>query len=77
MFAQESYYYLCDAASEVVPQQLDGYEAREQFALEFVSPQTAIAVNRNEDHGPTDRVMLEREAHVLESLIQDRHLKKD
>ena len=77
VFAQENYYYICDAASEVVPQQLDDYEAKEQFTLEFVSPQTAIAVNRNEEHGPTDQIMLEREAHVLELLIQDGHLKKD
>ena len=77
VFAQENYYYICDAASEVVPQQLDDYEAKEQFTLEFVSPQTAIAVYRNEEHGRTDQIMLEREAHVLELLIQDGHLKKD
>lgn len=70
-FVQDNFYYLCDAESELSPQELDGYEFEERFTLEFVAPRTAIEVNRRSDHGPKDQLMLEREARVLETLIDE------
>ena len=74
MFVQDNYYYLCQAESAIQPQQLDDYEQQECFTLEFVPPETAIRTNREAPHGPTDQPMLEREALVLEHLIQEGYL---
>lgn len=71
MFIQDNYYYLCDAEERILPQRLDDYEAEERFTLEFVEPQKAIRTNREVPHGPKDQLMLEREALVLEMLIQE------
>lgn len=70
-FIQDNYYYLCDTMPERTKQHLDDYEAEEHFTLEFVEPETAIAVNRTHDHGPKDQQMLEREARVLECLTRE------
>ncbi|MBP3370532.1 MAG: NUDIX domain-containing protein [Clostridia bacterium] len=70
-FIQDNYYYLCDADDVKLAQKLDGYEADEGFTLEFVKPVIAIDTNRNGDHGPKDKHMLEREARVLELLIEE------
>lgn len=50
---------------------LDDYEADEKFTLEFVEPNRAININRNDEHGPKDKNMIEREARVLEMLIKE------
>lgn len=71
MFIQDNYYFLCDVEAEVHPQHLDDYEAEERFTLEYVDPTHAICINREEDHGPKDQIMLEREAKVLEQLMQE------
>lgn len=71
VFIQENYYYLCEAAPIAAAQKLDDYERDEHFTLEWVKPEHAIAVNRNRDHGPHSQMMLEREARVLECLIQE------
>lgn len=71
MFIQDNYYFLCDVEAEVHPQHLDDYEAEERFTLEYVDPTHAIRINREEDHGPKDQIMLEREAKVLEQLMQE------
>lgn len=71
MFIQDNYYYLCDAEPATRPQKLDDYEADEHFTLEFVDSQKAILTNRNQNHGPKDLLMIEREAKVLELLIQE------
>ena len=68
LFVQDNYYYLCDVEESIAAQQLDGYEAEEQFTLEYVDPDRAVFVNRPANHGPTDQAMLEREARVLELL---------
>ena len=70
-FVQDNYYYLCQTENESVPQRLDGYESEERFTLEFVRPETAIRTNRCKAHGPKDQNMLEREARVLELLMQE------
>lgn len=71
IFIQDNYYFLCDAEAEVQSQHLDDYEAEEHFTLEFVDPHHAIHTNRYVDHGPKDPIMLEREAKVLELLMQE------
>ena len=76
-FIQDNYYYLCEAADTAGAQNLDDYEARERFTLEYIDPKTAIETNRRADHGPKDPVMLEREAMVLEMLIAEGLLGED
>lgn len=70
MFIQDNYYYLCDVG-EALGQHLDDYEAEERFTPEFVTPDHAIHTNRFHDHGPIESVMLEREARVLERLMEE------
>lgn len=70
-FIQDNYYYLCKTADEVVPQELDGYEAEEIFALKYVEPAVAIMTNRNVMYSPYNQMMFEREARVLELLIAE------
>lgn len=71
VFIQDNFYYLCETEPRLRPQQLDDYEAEERFTLEYVTPEHAIRVNRREGHGPKDRIMLEREALVLERLLEE------
>ncbi|MBP5726644.1 MAG: NUDIX domain-containing protein [Clostridia bacterium] len=73
-FIQDNYYYLCDVRDEQVSQDLDDYEAKEDYRLEFVDPQTAICKNRAASNTPYNRMMFEREARVLELLIAEGHL---
>lgn len=68
-FVQDNYYYLCDAQEQAASQELDGYEAKENYTLEFVDPATAIRKNRGVAQSPYNRMMFEREARVLEMLI--------
>ena len=67
-FVQDNYYFICDVEENIKPQILDDYEADEEFTLEYVTPDKAIWVNRNVNHGTTDQIMLERDARVLELL---------
>ena len=73
-FVQDNYYYFCGAEQEISAQRLDDYEAEERFTLEFVPPETAITVNRTVPHGPKEQTMLEREARVLELLMEEGYL---
>ena len=70
-FVQDNLYYLCDAENETFFQCLDGYEAAENYALEFVEPILAIHRNRNVQDSPYNPMMFEREARVLEMLIDE------
>ena len=70
-FVQNNYYYLCEVEENVQAQNLDDYEADEKFTLEYVDPDKAVFVNRNVNHGPTEQIMLEREARVLELLKEE------
>ena len=67
-FIQDNYYYLCAAEDEPVSQELDNYEAKESYRLEFIDPATAIEKNRSVRKSPYNRMMFEREALVLEML---------
>ncbi len=80
IFVQENFYYLCDAEDEPVSQKLDDYEEEERFTLEFVTPEHAIDINTNADHGDkalisTFRGMIERENMVL-SMVKEEVLDK-
>ena len=76
LFVQDNYYYLCSVLPGGTPQELDDYEAEERFTLEFVRPEDAIRTNRAGGHGPKDRIMLEREARVLEMLMQEGYFRE-
>lgn len=70
-FVQDNYYFLCEAEETPASQNLDDYEADERFTLEYVTPETAICANRRGSHGPKDALMIEREARVLEMMIEE------
>lgn len=72
---QDNYYYLCDVEEEVTLQNLDDYEADERFTLEFIDPMIAITINRIKMQRPKDKNMIEREAKVLEYLINENYFK--
>lgn len=74
IFIQENSYYFCQTGPQTVSQQLDDYEADARFTLEFVTPETAILANRNSPVSPFEQVMLEREARVLEMLMEEKYL---
>ncbi len=69
-FVQDNFYYLCDAVDNGT-QSLDDYEADEQFTPLWIEPQVAISANRLSGHGPKSRLMTEREARVLEMLVNE------
>ncbi len=71
VFVQDNFYFLCSVQDKAVSQELDGYEAGEDYTLEFVSPRTAIRKNRSVSNSPYNRMMFEREARVLEMLIEE------
>ena len=75
-FVQDNYYYRCCTEAAAQAQQLDDYEAEEQFTPEWVTAAEAIAANRRDRTGddrfdPVYTVMLEREARVLEMLVRE------
>ena len=70
-FIQDNYYYLCETADEISLQELDDYEAKERFTLEYVEPDAAIRKNRHVVQNSYDPVMFEREARVLALLIAE------
>jgi 8-oxo-dGTP pyrophosphatase MutT (NUDIX family) len=76
-FVQDNFYYLCDAQDAVVSQDLDNYESKENYTLEFVDPLTAIRKNRNVAQSPYNRMMFEREARVLEMLMEEGFLPQE
>ena len=71
VFIQDNFYFLCCVKENMEQQNLDKYEADEGFTLEFLKPQLAIDVNRETILDDFNQVMLEREALVLELLIQE------
>jgi 8-oxo-dGTP pyrophosphatase MutT (NUDIX family) len=71
VFVQDNYYYLCAAEGEAVQQDLQGYEAEEGYKLVYVAPRVAIEKNRNLGKTPYSPTMFEREARVLEMLIEE------
>ena len=70
-FIQDNYYYLCETADEIGHQELDDYEAKEAYTLEYVEPDVAIRKNRHVVQNPYNQIMFEREARVLELLVAE------
>ena len=70
-FVQDNYYYICDVEETIASQDLDVYEAKEEYSLEYIDPETAIQKNRNVGETPYNNMMFEREARVLEMLMVD------
>lgn len=70
-FIQDNFYYLCAAKDEAVSQNLQGYEAEEGYELVYVDPRVAIEKNRHLGKTPYSPTMFEREARVLEMLIEE------
>lgn len=73
IFIQDNYYFICETESEISEQELDDYEAEEEFTLEFVTIEHAIAVNENANHFEKEEIvtfqgMIERENKVLRML---------
>ena len=73
-FVQDNYYYICDAREETVELQLEDYEQREDFVLEYADPRVAIQKNRALMQ-KSDKARYEREARILEILIAEGYLK--
>lgn len=72
IFLQDNYYYFCQVESRVGAQALDPFEQEEGFALEYVSPQEALAKNLAvSGSGYQYRRMALREAQVLELLLDE------
>lgn len=70
-FVQDNFYYLCKVQKDVAIQRLDDYEAQEDYTLEYVDPKMAILKNRNVAQSPYNQMMFEREARVLELLMDE------
>jgi len=70
-FIQDNYYYLCEVEHRTISQCLDLYESKENYVLEYVDPQTAVAKNRNVVESPYNSAMFEREARVIEMLVAE------
>lgn len=70
-FVQDNFYFLCETREERMPQKLDDYEAREAYQLCLVDPREAIRINRSVKDSPYNPLMFEREARVLEMLMEE------
>lgn len=70
-FIQDNFYFLCKVEAKAVDSKPDDYEKEEGFTLEFIEPETAIIRNRSTSDTPYDPVMFEREARVLQMLIEE------
>ncbi len=75
MFVQDNDYFLCEAEATPHARRLDSYEQDASFVLEFVTAKQAIRTNREADHeGFPYSTMTERDARVLEMLVQEGYL---
>ena len=72
VFIQENYYYFSQVEKKIESQSLEGYEALEKFVLEFVNHAEAIKTNRNINHVPKNQIMIERDAKLLELLMEEK-----
>lgn len=70
-FVQDNFYYLCEVRPQAVLPQLDDYESEEAFTLAWVAPEQVIEKNRRATNSPYPPAMLEREARVVECLLEE------
>ena len=75
LFIQDNFYFVCSCQEDAGRTQLDDYESEEGFTLEFVEPELAIKKNRSCPYEQKMPLMLEREARVLELLINKGYLR--
>ena len=75
VFRQDNYYYLVNKYRKGLSQKLDEYEFLEGYTLVYADPIVAIKTNLCNDHGPANKIMLQREAMVLEILIKEGYFK--
>ena len=73
-FIQDNFYYICEAEEEILPPQMEDYEAEAEFVLEFVDAREAIRMNRESALSSRYHTMLHREARVLEMLIEEGYI---
>ena len=76
IFIQDNYYYVCETNETQSLQNLDDYEADEQFTPEFISIEQALDTNKTADHkekalSHTFEAMIERENRVLEIIKKE------
>ena len=71
IFRQDNFYYICEAEEEILPPQLEDYEAEAGFNLEWAEARQVIRSNREIAPHSRYQVMLLREARVLEMLIEE------
>ncbi len=74
-FIQDNFYYMCEAKAQLLSQNLNAYEEKEQFTLEYIEPEKAIKKNRMVGQSPYDEIMFERESKVLELLLAEGYFK--
>ena len=75
IFEQENFYYLCDVEDEINNINLDDYEKDEEFTACFIEPFKAFGINKKRKNIGGDKILIEREAGVLDSvdlLIRER-----
>ena len=73
IFEQENFYYFCNTEDDISSQQLDDYEMKAGFTLNFVTAEEAIQTNlKNAPNDPS--MMLEREAKVLQLLLDSGYI---
>ena len=70
-FIQDNFYYLCDAEQNLSAQDLDAYEMEEGYQLVWADPELVIQKNRAVIDSPYHPIMFEREAKVLELLMEE------
>ncbi|MGN1399256.1 MAG: NUDIX domain-containing protein [Erysipelotrichaceae bacterium] len=74
-YIQNNYYFLCDIEQEGILPKLEPYEQAEKDILEYVDAQTVIVANNRVEKSPYDITILQREAKVVELLLQEGLLK--
>lgn len=76
IFIQDNYFFVCKTDETQASQNLDDYEANEQFTPEFVTIEQAIKINKTADHREkvkqaTFSSMIERENRTLELIRKE------
>lgn len=76
LFIQENYFFICDVKDEVGAQQLDIYEAEEEYVLKWVTPEEVLDTNLNYNHTEQENVpyrkrLMERQNWLVERLISE------
>ena len=71
VFIQDNFYYLCQTTDEMGTQELTDVEKEADFVLQYVTPQQALDKNREYLEQHESDLMIQREARVLEFVIDE------